>query len=301
MSSKKTLKELVAKKQILAPCVWDCMSARIAQECGFEAILLSGATFANATNGFPDIGIVTADDVVRAADRVCSYSDLPCIIDTDDAFGETSVHAYRTIKRLVNAGAMAFTLDDTTGVRGFERWFMAMRNQEMHIEHPVVSREVWLSKIKAALDATSGTDCMCIARTEAKVEFGLEEAMERANLARELGAPMTLIIGISTEEEAEVVSRNVPGWKMWPDVMSRNGKPDAELPNLAKQGFNLVTCHIFEKGAMNGMYEMGIRTLADGNTVYHDLTEMKMQYMDSKIMHWLEKESRFNDLSELRR
>ena len=42
MSSKKTLKELVSKKQILAPCVWDCMSARIAQECGYEAILLSG-------------------------------------------------------------------------------------------------------------------------------------------------------------------------------------------------------------------------------------------------------------------
>lgn len=296
MNERKTLRELCAQKQVFAPCIWDCMSARAAEACGFEATLLSGGTFANGQAGVPDIGLVTADDIVRGAQQVCSYSKLPCIIDTDDGYGETSLHAYRTAKRLAQAGAMAFTLDDTTGFRGFERWFYAMRRQEERIEHPVVSRQAWLSKIKAALDACEGTDCMVIARTEAKLEFGLEEAIERALLARELGAEMTLIIGISTEEEAHIVGERVPGWKMWPDVMSRNGKPDVELKTLEELGFNLVTCHVLEKGALNGMLEYGRRTLQDGNTVFHDTSETGLVYLDSTLMNWFEKEARFNNV-----
>ena len=296
MEKRTTLRELVARQQVFAPCVWDCMSARMAEACGYQATLLSGATFASGQAGLPDIGLITADDIVRATGQICSYSPLPCIIDADDGYGETPLHAYRTAKRLAEAGAMAFTLDDTTGVRGFERWFQAMRRKEKNIAHPVVTRQVWLSKIKAALEACAGTDCMVIARTEAKVEFGLDEAIQRALLAHELGADMTLVIGISTEEEARTVGARLPGWKMWPDVMSRDGKPDVTLKTLEKLGFNLVTCHVLEKGAMNGMYEYGKRTLDDGNTVFHDTAESKTSYMDAKTMSWLEKETVFNDV-----
>jgi 2-methylisocitrate lyase-like PEP mutase family enzyme len=272
------------------------MSARVAEACGYEAILLSGGTFSNGQAGVPDIGLITADDIVRGTAQICAYSKLPCITDTDDGYGETPLHAYRTAKRLAAAGAMAFTLDDTTGFRGFERWFYAMRRQDKHIEHPVVSRQAWLSKIKAALEACEGTDCMVIARTEAKLELGIEEAIERALLAREIGAEMTLIIGTSSEEEAHLVGTKVPGWKMWPDVMSRNGKPDVELGTLEKLGFNLVTCHVLEKGALNGMLAYGRRTLEDGNTVFHDTAEGELAYEDPVLMAWLEKEARFNDV-----
>jgi len=295
---KKSLRDLCGQKQVFAPCVWDCMSARAAEACGFEAILLSGASFASSQDGVPDIGLISSDELVRGTYALAQYTQLPCIIDADDGYGETPLHVYRTVKRLAQAGAMAITIDDTTGFRGFERWFYAMRNLEKKIEHPVVSRENWLSKIKAAIKACEGTPCMIIARTEAKVEFGLEEAIERALLARENGAEMTLIIGISTEEEAEIVGRRVPGWKMWPDVMSRNGKPDVTLDKLNGLGFNLVTCHVLEKGAMEGMITYGRKTLEDRSTVFHDTRTMdrSVDGLDDHLMHWFREEEEYRSI-----
>jgi 2-methylisocitrate lyase-like PEP mutase family enzyme len=66
----------------------------------------------------PDIGLITADDLVRQTEFIAESSIVPTIVDADDGFGETPLHAYRTTRRLARAGAMALTLDDTTGYRG---------------------------------------------------------------------------------------------------------------------------------------------------------------------------------------
>ena len=295
---KETLREKLAKKQVLAPCVWDCMSTNIAACAGFDAVLLSGGTFAESNRGLPDIGMITQDDIIRGAEAISAYSNLPCIVDADDGYGETPLNTYRTAKRLVAAGAGGFTLDDSTGIRGFPRGFEALRKGEK-VEGKVVSRKVWLSKIKAALDATEGTDCLLFARTESKMAEGIDESIERALLAKELGAEMVCIIGITTMEDAEYVAKYVPGWKMWPDVMSRNGVPDIDLDEVYKFGFNFVTMHILEKGAYGGMMEQAGRFLRDRNTLYHDsyvfpyTTEDETNYLfwERNHDHWLQQES----------
>ena len=199
---RKSLRELVAQKQIFAPIVWDVMSAKCAEIAGFEATLLSGGVVAGNC-ATPDVGLITADDLVRITGNVCSASPLPCCIDADDGYGETPLHAYRTTKRLADAGAMALTLDDTTGTRGYGRWAKALRDGDPFgtIPHPAVSRDVFLAKTRAALDACSGSECMLIARTETALQYGLEEAIERCIRAEELGAEMTLVIGLRTLEE----------------------------------------------------------------------------------------------------
>ena len=121
-AKRKTLRELVAEKQIFAPCVWDLMSQRAAEMAGFEATLLSGGALAEWACGMPDIGLITSDDLVRAIGYIAEVNDLPCCVDADDGYGETPTHAWRTTTRLVAAGASAFTLDDTTGYRGYNRW-----------------------------------------------------------------------------------------------------------------------------------------------------------------------------------
>ena len=68
MEKTKSLRELVAEKQIFAPCVWDLMSARAAEQAGYEATLLSGGALADWVCGLPDIGLITADDLVRATE-----------------------------------------------------------------------------------------------------------------------------------------------------------------------------------------------------------------------------------------
>ncbi len=304
MSNYKRLKQQLTENQVFCPCVWGCFSALAAEKTGFQTALLSGASLSTDMCGLPDIGLITADDLVKGTEALARYTDLPIIVDADDGYGETPLHAYRLAKRLLAAGAQGMSVDDTTGVRGFERFFMKMRNRETDIEHPVVSREVWLAKLKAALEATKGTDFLVIARTEAKMQYGLDEALERCRLAREIGAEMTMIIGISTEEDAVIVSERDPGWKMWPDVMSRNGIPDVTLERLEELGFNLVTMHCFEKGALAGMVDFGLHTFNERTTVYHDTFVPQVipggfnQAQVEPMMHWLEEEAYYNKCAE---
>ena len=300
----KNLKQQLSEGQVFTPCIWGCFSALAAEKTGFQAAMLSGASLSLDICGLPDIGLITADDLVKGTEALTRYTEMPIIVDADDGYGETPLHAYRLAKRLQMAGAKGMSVDDTTGTRGFERFFMKMRNLEKDIPHPVVSREAWLAKVKAALDATKGTDFLVIARTEAKMQYGIEEAILRARMAREIGAEMTMIIGISTEEDAEIVAKGDPGWKMWPDVMSRNGVPDVSLEKLEALGFNLVTMHVFEKGALAGMVDFGLHTIQDRTPVYHDTFVPKIippgfnQAQVEPVMHWLDEEAYFNKCAQ---
>ena len=301
MASKVTLRELVAKGQVFTPCIWDCRTARVAEVAGYKAALLSGGQLAESVCGLPDIGLMTADDLVQSAERICNYSPLPIIVDGDDGYCETPLNAYRTTRRIAHAGAMALTLDDTTGFRGYNRWGaqFARGCKDGEIDHPVMPMKDWLAKIRASLAACHGSDCMVIARTESKLKYGLDEAIERCVRARELGAEMTLIIGLKTLEEGLRVARHDPGWKMWPDVSSRNGVPDVALEEIEPLGFNLVTMHTLEKGAMYGMLDFSRHVIRERNTVYveqHDMgmtAEERAKGMDMAVDWWLEIEKGF--------
>ncbi len=271
-----TLRRLLAAEQIFAPCIWDCFSARAAEETGYKATLLSGGALSYAMNGVPDIGLLNAEELIWATDRIATYSPLPLIVDADDGYGESAIAAYRTCMRLVKAGAAAITLDDTTGIRGYERWGGEFRDGvragkiDGNVKHPVISQERWLEKVRAGLDACAGTDCVLIARTESKLGVGFDEAIERCVRAEELGAEMTLVIGLKSLDECKRLSEHVHGWKMYPDVASVDGVPDVRLENIAPLGFNLVTMHYLEKASMWGMLDFGRHVIADRTTVYAD-------------------------------
>lgn len=304
-----SFKELITKEQIFAPCIWDCRTARAAELAGFKAALLSGGQLAESVAGLPDIGLITADDLVQSTERICNYSSLPIIIDADDGFGDTPLTTYRLMQRLIRAGAKGCTLDDTTGIRGWNRWGTAMMKgyKEGDIDHAVISKEKWLAKVAAALEAARGTDFLVIARTECKLKYGLDEAIDRCKAAVAMAADMgvdvmTLIIGLKTIEEAQRVGKEVPGWKMWPDVMSKNGKPDVDLKDIEPHGFNFITCHYMEKASMYGIYEYSKHVLADRNTVYadeHDMGGMTPKeqglWIDMGLNFWLDEEDAFNE------
>jgi 2-methylisocitrate lyase-like PEP mutase family enzyme len=162
-----------------------------------------------------------------------------------------------------------------------------------NVEHPVISQDLWLAKIKAGLDACSGTDCVMIARTESKLEKGLDDAIERCVRAAELGCEMTYVHGLRTLEECQKVARALPGWKMFGDVATVDGKPFVELDDIAALGFNLVTMHYLEKGSMWGMMDYGRRVFADRSTRYADehtmggLTRAEQRNMLERDTGWM--------------
>ena len=143
---------------------------------------------------------------------------------------------------------------------------------------------------------------MLIARTECAAQYGFDEAIERCIRARELGAEMTLICGgMNTLEDAEKVAKFDPGWKMWPDIYSRDGIPNVTLEAVAPLGFNLVTMHVFEKAAMYGMLLYGTHNFKNQNTVFSDehhlegiSSEELSDAMSMNYRWWLDKEKEFN-------
>ncbi len=270
-----TFRELVGREQVLAPCVWDCYSAKVAELAGFQAILLSGASLGFSMSGVPDLGLHNQEELIWATDRIADYSPLPLIIDADDGFGDT-VNAYRTCARLAKAGAGAILIEDTPNERGSARFGRAMEAAtraglvDANVPHPVVSQELWLSKINASLEACAGTECVVIARTEAKLELGLDEAIERCVKASELGVEMTYVHALRTIEECQKVARALPGWKMFGDVATLDGVPFVRLEDIEDLGFNLVTMHFLEKGSLYGMLDYAKHVASERSTAYAD-------------------------------
>ena len=305
--SRTTFRDLVSAGQIFTPCVWDCFSARAAELAGFKATLLSGAALAYSQCGYPDIGLHNQEELVFATDRIADFSPLPLVIAADDGFGDI-VNAYRTCQRLAKAGAAAILIEDTPNDRGFARFGRAMEaatragKVDGNVPHPVVSQEHWLAKIKAAIEACEGTDCVIIARTESKLEKGLDDAIERCVRAAELGAEMTYVHGLRTLQECRKVNDALPGWKMFGDVATVDGVPFVTLDEIAELGFNLVTMHYLEKGSMYGMMDYGRRVFADRSTGYADdhsmggLSRDEQRALLNRDTGWLDAEDRWKAL-----
>lgn len=257
---RKTLKELLTERQLLVPCIYDCASAKAAERTGYPAVMLSGASVSYAMDGLPDMAMATIDELVFAAEHITNCVQIPLLIDGDDGYGESPSVVYRNVRRLIQAGAQAITIEDSTGIRGFERR-IAVQNTPGAAPYmdSLASEEQWLAKIKAGAEACEGTDCMIIARTNCYPVLGFDGAMKRCAKARKMGAQMTLVCsgGLKNAGDARIADEADPGWKMWPDIVSKNGVPNISLEEVEPYGFNMVTCHVFEKGALYGMMRRG--------------------------------------------
>ena len=154
----------------------------------------------------------------------------------------------------------------------------------------------FLAKINASVEAVQGTECMIIARTAAKRYNGIDDAIERMYRATKLGAHMAMVLGIHTLDECKRINERIPGWKMYPDVTTHDGIPDVELDDIAKLGFNLVTMHYLEKGALWGMLDYGIQNNKNKNTVYSDQHDMGGLMTNDESMEGLVKFKAYLDL-----
>jgi 2-methylisocitrate lyase-like PEP mutase family enzyme len=246
--SNKSLRDLLNSRQdrcIVAPCVYDCASARAVELVGFEAMMLSGGEVSIAMNGVIDYGFSNLTDLEWITSRISQTSAIPLAADIEDGFGGP-LAVYRSAKRMVMAGAKALQLEDAS---------------DMEESTGLLPREKYYEKVKAALAAIAGTDCFLIARTNADPDTQMDEGCERMRVAHELGAEMTTIVKIGTLEHAKYNAERVAGWKMFPDVRDIDGKPAVTVEQIQPLGFNFMTMHYTLKAAMDGMLEHGLRNV----------------------------------------
>jgi 2-methylisocitrate lyase-like PEP mutase family enzyme len=234
-----------ADHTIVAPCVYDCASARAVELVGFEAMMLSGGEVSIAMNGVIDYGFSNLTDIEWITSRISQTSAIPLAADIEDGFGGP-LAVYRSAKRLAMAGAKALQLEDAS---------------DMEESTGLLPREKYYEKVRAAVAALEGTDCFLLARTNADPETQMDEGCERMAKAIELGAKMSTVVKISTLDHAKYVSSKVPGWKMFPDVRDIDGKPGVTVEDLWPLGFNFLTMHYTLKAAMDGMLEHGLHNV----------------------------------------
>jgi 2-methylisocitrate lyase-like PEP mutase family enzyme len=185
------------------PGCHDAISARLIEEAGFEIGFMSGFAVSAARLGMPDTGLISYGELVDQAQNICRAVSIPMIGDGDTGFGSAQ-NIKRTVRGYAAAGFACIMLEDQVAPKRCG-----------HAEgKSVVAREEALMRIRAAVDARdAGADILVMARTDARIE-GLDEAIERCRLFREIGADITFLEAPASEAEMRRYCQAVDGPKM---------------------------------------------------------------------------------------
>ena len=179
----------------VAPFVYDCLQARLAERAGFKAVYMTGFGTA-AARGFPDLGLLTMGEMVDNVRALARSVDIPLICDADTGYGE-AINVQRTIREYEDAGAAALHIEDQVWPKrcGF------LEGKQ------VIPLENMAAKLRAALDARRDPDLVIIARTDALAPLGWEEVTRRARAYRAAGADLIFVDGIKTLDDLKTCAR----------------------------------------------------------------------------------------------
>ena len=226
---RKLRESLTDAAPVVAPGVYDGITARLAEQAGFGAVYLSGFGVAASLLGRPDIGLVTATEMADAARRLSQAVDVPLIADADTGYGN-ALNVVRTVHDYEQAGVAAIQLEDQESPK---------RCGHMSGKS-VLDVDEACAKIRAAVSARTDPDLLIIARTDAAAVHGLPAAIERARRFAAEGADVLFVEAPRTVEDIETVASELSGHSL---LFNRvEGGNTAEIPfsRLAELGFGVV-------------------------------------------------------------
>jgi 2-methylisocitrate lyase-like PEP mutase family enzyme len=231
---------LTQTNAVLAPGVFDALSALVAEQSGFEALYLSGASIAYTRLGRSDVGLTTYTEVADTLARITERVSLPVIVDADTGFGN-ALNVMRTVKGFERAGAAMIQLEDQT-----------FPKRCGHLDgKSVVPVSEMVGKLKAALDARTSSDTLILARTDALAVEGLEAALERAEYYLECGVDALFIEALRTPEQMDVAcARFAQRIPMLANMVEGGKTPVQSAAELGQRGFRLV---IFPGGTVRAV------------------------------------------------
>jgi 2-methylisocitrate lyase-like PEP mutase family enzyme len=227
-------KAIMERRAVVVPGCYDALSARIIQECGFEAIQISGYGVAGSLLGKPDVGLVQMKDVLDMAWNIAQAVDIPVMADLDTG-GGNAVNAAYLVERLIHMELAGMNLEDQV----FPKRCGHMAGKE------VIPAEEMAGKIRACADVRDRLDKDFIinARTDVFAVMGLDEAIRRCNLYLDSGADLAFIDGIRSRADVEKAVKQVKG-PLSVNLMDAISGMKTELipiPELAKMGVGRVS------------------------------------------------------------
>jgi 2-methylisocitrate lyase-like PEP mutase family enzyme len=221
---------LAAEPILLAPGVYDPLTASLAADAGFEALYLSGASIAYTRLGRPDIGLVTMTEVAETITLIRDRVATPLIVDADNGYGN-ALNMQRTMRLFERAGANALQIED-----------QSYPKRCGHLaEKKLVSATDMVGKIHAAADARVSTETLIIARTDAVAVEGFQAAIDRAGLYAAAGADALFVEAPgSVNELAAIVKALGNGLPLMANMVEGGKTPLQSAAELEALGFSLV-------------------------------------------------------------
>ena len=230
MVDSETLRTRLARKPIVvAPGVYDALTAHLAERAGFSTLYVSGAAIAYTRLGRPDIGLVAMSEVADTISMISDRVRADLVVDADTGYGN-ALNVGRTIRLFERAGARAIQLED----QAFPKRCGHLDNKSL------IPSDEMVGKIKAALDARRSRETLVIARTDAVAVEGFDRAVARAVSYRDAGADILFIEAPKTRAELQRIPPAVGNVPLMANMVEGGKTPPLNAAELEAIGFSLV-------------------------------------------------------------
>lgn len=226
-----SLKSRLQQSNILvAPGVYDGLTASLAAAAGFEALYLSGAAVSYTRLGRPDIGLTAVTEMADTMALIADRTELPVIIDADTGFGN-ALNAQRTMRLYERAGASALQVEDQTYPKRCG-----------HLaDKSLIPADEMAGKVRAMADARNSEDTLIIARTDAIAVEGFQAAIDRADAYLEAGADVLFIEAPQSREQlTEIAHIFAPRVPLLANMVEGGATPITGADDLEEQGYSIV-------------------------------------------------------------
>jgi 2,3-dimethylmalate lyase len=221
-------RRLATGEPVLMPGVWDALSVKLAAAAGFDTVFCSGYCVSGTLLGRPDFGYLTQVEMADVARRVCAASPATMVVvDADTGYGN-ALNVIRTVELWEQAGAAGLFLEDQVWPKRCGH--MAGKQ--------VVPVEEWLAKLRAAADRRQ--HLFVTARTDARAAAGLDDAIERARMARDTGVDALFVEAPESIAELEAIAAALPDITLVANMVETGKTPLLAPKELADLGFTLI-------------------------------------------------------------
>ena len=255
MRATTSLRALLARDDIIvAPGVYDGLSARLVAAAGFPALYATGGGIARSM-GYPDLGLLSMSEIVDRLANIVEHAGIPVIADADTGYGN-ALNVRRAVREFERAGVAALHLEDQ----------QFPKRCGHYDDKSVVPTSEMTQKLRAARDAASDADLVLIARTDALAIEGLDPTLERAQAYAAAGADVIFVEAPTSEAEIETIARRLPQPKLI--NMFQGGKtPLVPLDRLRELGYRIVIIPSdLQRAAISAMEQVLAAIRRDGNS-----------------------------------
>lgn len=250
------LRRLLARNELLVlPGVYDGLSARVAEEAGFECLYVSGGAIARGS-GLPDLGLLSMTEVRDRVAQICDAVSVPVVVDIDTGYGN-ALNVHRTVREFARLGIAAFQLEDQ----------VTPKKCGHYAGKAVISTEEMVGKIASAVDARGEGGPLLIARTDAVATEGFAAAVDRARRYADAGAEILFVEAPTDRRQIEATARELTGRTLLINMFEGGRTPVVAPDELATMGYRIVIVPSdLQRAAIDAMRRAAAELLEHGGT-----------------------------------